>query len=241
MKYHDWPVSAELIEEAPWGSFSNQLSGLSWHRSPMLILFCCCRFFKSAAKDSVLLLMKPTGFGLCWFGWSAGRGTSLGSVVQEASFWGKQWKVTGSHLHPTQTLWVNKHQCAETSPREALWGQGHRIWLLLSSGNSPPIKQRCRKAAVMGRVIPSRETKKKWESLHQLGEEAWLLRLSSLCFGDSGTGSGRVRGKIPLSQAAGWLWRDPPASHSQAPPLLLGYFDCSERLKRQSEERLVLY
>lgn len=66
------------------------------------------------------------------------------------------------------------------------------------------------------------------------------MRLSSLCFGDTGTRSGRVRGKIPLPQAVGALCWDPPAGHIQAPLLLLGYFDCSERFKRQREERLVL-
>lgn len=91
-------------------------------------------------------------------------------------------------------MWMNQHQYSETSSREALWGWGHLD--CLSSGNSPPYKQRCGKAGVMARVIPSKETKK-WETVHQLGQEAWLLRLSSLYFGASGLGQAGWGEKYP--------------------------------------------
>lgn len=238
VKHHDWSVSAELTEEASWGSYSNQHSGLSWHRRPMLILFCCCFFFKLAAKDSVLLLMKPMGFGLCWSGWSAGRASSSGSSGQEASLWGRQckgdWEPPASNPNSGWTSTSAQKQASGKLCKAGVTWTGccsHQVTV-------HPIKRGAERQVWW--PGSSLQGKQKWETVHQLGEEVWLLRLSSLCFGDSGTGPGRVRGKILLPQAAEVLCRDPPAAHIQTLPLLLGYFDCSERLKRQREEKLVL-
>lgn len=150
----------------------------------MLILFCCCFFYKLAAKDTVLLL-KPMGFGLCWSGWSAGRGISLGSAVKETSLWGRQCKSGWEPPVPNPNYVDEPASVFRNKPQRSPVRLGSLD--CLSSGNSPPYKQRCGKAGVMARVIPSKETEK-WETLHQLGQEAWLLRLSSLCFGDSGLG-----------------------------------------------------
>lgn len=192
MKHHDWSVSAELTEEASWGSYSNQLSGLSWHRSPMLILFCCCFIFKLAAKDSVLLFMKPMGFGLCW---SAGRARSSGSAVQEASLWGRQRWLGATCIQLKLCGWTSTsvQKQAPEKPCEAgvTWTGccSHQVTI-------HPIKRGAERQVWW--LGSSLQGKQKWETLHQLSEEAWLLRLSSLCFGDTGTRSGRVRGKIPL-------------------------------------------
>lgn len=64
------------------------------------------------------------------------------------------------------------------------------------------------------------------------------MRLSG--FGEGGTGSGRARGRSPLPQPARWLCRDPAAACSQAPPPLLGYFDCSERLQELERGKILL-
>lgn len=86
----------------------------------MLILFCCCFFFKLTAKDSVLLLLKPMGFSLCWLDDLQAEASPRVLQYRRHHFGAGSAKVTGSPLHPTQTLWMKQHQCAETRPGEAL-------------------------------------------------------------------------------------------------------------------------
>lgn len=74
---------------ASQGSSSGKLSGLCWHRSPMLILFCCCLFFKLAIEDSCW-----SQWALAWVGWVVCRwrqlprfcgaaGITLGQAMQK--------------------------------------------------------------------------------------------------------------------------------------------------------------
>lgn len=83
---------------------------------------------------------------------------------------------------------------------------------------------------MMARAIPTRKINNRKHFVSRM-RRLNLRGYPVSVLGDGGTGSGRVRGRRPLHQPATWLCRDPSATHSQVPPPLLGYFDCSERLQ----------
>lgn len=204
----------------------------------MLNLFCCCFFFKLATKDLVLLLLKLAGFGLGRLGDLQMDATPRVPRCSRRHLRAGDAKVAGSHLRLTQNPRIHQHQRAETSPGEAGVTQAGCCSHLL-------VTVRCMywgagRQGVMARAIPTREIKKNNGRLCQQGEEAWLLRLSSLFLGRVAVGqAGRGEGAPCPSQpgrSAGTPQQHPARIHLRFWGVLIVVKGC----KSKGEEKLAL-